>query len=583
MKHGWRWTGALLLAGALGWTGCGGDDKDTTRVEVPVTPVDEDPRLPDAGTGEVDAGTQVPDAGTGEVDAGTGTVDAGTGTTDAGTGTVDAGTGTDAGTDAGVPEKIQTYPRPSASGWTFYNQEQGAPRYVYGITADQGGNVWVAGGEEGLFLIKKGSNTIQRFTMSEGLRPFGRMRDGVGGAPPGVPYLKVISVSGGPAGTVFVGYAGKPPKAGMPTCEDEWDQAVIDKREPDASVYKSGDADKVTLKADGSIDVVHYDIHTGPTKVKNELRGREKLCNVYRIVYDPVKEVVWFGGNHGFAMGDAKFNGIVPAYCWDPRPWNEEPAPGEEKFKWEYECAGLYEHVHPAISGPKGELLSDRYYGISIADNHDVFFGGQLRSTRFYYMTLTPDTNEPDITKRRGNYWDAQGYTEDKGYEWNRFDIWPDAVPDFPTEAQRVDDHVSGMAPAANDGVWVSSFYYGLARLSANGTVETKVMQDLVNYTPAKGGNPAMAPTSSVATDPWDGSLWVGANWWGGITRLKGGSTVKYSGDVFGNTVTSFSSVSDIQFDRSAGKRRVLVSFEGFKNEKTGVVVPGLIGIYEGD
>ena len=569
MTHGWRWTGALLLAGALGWTGCGGDDKDTTRVEVPVTPVDEDPRLPDAGTGEVDAGTQVPDAGTGEVDAGTGTVDAGTGTTDAGTGTTDAGTGT----DAGVPEKIQTYPRPSAPGWTFYNQEQGAPRYVYGITADQGGNVWVAGGEEGLFLIKKGSNTIQRFTMSDGLRPYGFMRDGEGGPPPGMPYLKVISVAGGPDGTVFVGYAGKPPKAGMPTCEDEWDQAVIDKREPDASVYKSGDADRVTLKADGSIDVMHYDIHSGPNTVGAELRGREKLCTVYRIAYDPVKEVVWFGGNHGFAMGDAKFNGIVPAYCWDPRPWDTKPAPGEDPVKWDYACAGMYEHAHPAISGPKGELLSDRYYGIAITENHDVFFGGQLRSTRFRYGTNNFD------------FWDAQSQTEDKGYEWNRFDIWADKVPNYPKPEERVDDQVSGMAMAGNGtgDVWVSSFYYGLARLSADGTVQTKVMQDLVNYTPAKGTTPAMAPTSSIATDPWDGSLWVGANWWGGITRLKGGSTVKYSGDVFGTTVTSFSSVSDIQFDRSAGKRRVLVAFEGVKNEKTGVVTPGLIGIYEGD
>ncbi|RYZ40356.1 MAG: hypothetical protein EOO72_08585 [Myxococcaceae bacterium] len=461
-----------------------------------------------------------------------------------------------------VPASV---PVPSSPGWTFYNQDMGAPRYVYGISADQGGNVWVAGGEEGLFLIKKGSNTIQRFTMSDGLHPYGRMRDGVGGPPPGVPYLKVISVAGGPDGTVFVGYAGKPPQPGMPTCEDEWDQAENDHREPDASVYKSGDADKVTLKADGSIDVVHYDIHTGPKKVNAELRGREKVCTVYRIAYDPVKEVVWFGGNHGFAMGDAKFNGIVPAYCWDPRPWNTEG------FKWEFECAGLYEHVHPAISGSQGELLSDRYYGISITDNHDVFFGGQIRSTRFRYGTNGDD------------YWTAQSETEDSGYDWNRFDIWPDAVPNYPTAAQRVDDNVSGMAPASNGGVWVSSFYYGLARLSANGTVETKVMQDLVNYMPPKGSTPAMAPTSSIATDPWDGSLWVGANWWGGITRLKGGSTVKYSGDVFGNVVTSVSSVSDIQFDRSAGKRRVLVAVEGVKNAKTGVVTPGLIGIYEGD
>ncbi|WP_233595679.1 hypothetical protein, partial [Corallococcus sp. CA031C] len=530
---------------------------------VPVVPV-EDPRLPDGGTQPPDSGTPVPDAGTGGTDAGTG------GGTDAGTGGTDAGTGggTDAGTDAGTggpSETVQTYPLPSAPGWTFYNQELGAPRYVYGITADQGGNIWVAGGEEGLFLIKKGENVIKRFTMSDGLHPFGRMRDGVGGPPPGMPYLKVISVAGGPAGTVFVGYAGKPPQPGMPTCEDEWDQSELDGRAPDASVYKSGDADKVTLKADGTLDVVHYDIHTGPTKVGAELRGREKVCTIHRIAYDPVKELVWFGGNHGFAMGDAKFDGNVPSYCWDPRPWTTEG------FKWEFVCAGLYEHVHPHISGSKGELLSDRYFGIAIAENHDVFFGGQIRSTRFRYGT------------NNDNYWKAQEQTEDAPYSANRFDIWADKVPDYPSKEQRVDDDVSGMAMAGNGDVWVSSFYHGLARLGPSGEVQGKVMQDLVNYTPARGTTAAMAPTSAVATDPLDGSLWVGANWWGGITRLKGGGTVKYSADVFGTALTSVSSVSDIQFDRSGGKRRVLVSFEGTKVAKTGVVTPGLIGIYDGD
>ncbi|NBD07747.1 hypothetical protein GTY96_02030 [Corallococcus sp. c25j21] len=552
MRHGWWWTGTVLLMGALGWAGCGdGAARHGDDPMVPAAP-EQDPQSPDAGPG----GTGITDAGT----------DAGTGGTDAGT---DAGTGgTDAGTDAGTPETVQTYPLPSAPGWTFYNQQRGAPRYVYGITADQGGNVWVAGGEEGLFLLKKGDTTFQRFTMSEGLRPFGRMRDGVGGPPPGMPYLKVISVAGGRDGTVFVGYAGKPPQPGKPTCEDEWDQAENAHREPDASVYKSGDADKVTLKANGTLEVVHYDIHTGPTKVAAEMRGREKLCTIYRIAYDPVKEVVWFGGNHGFAMGNAKFDGNVPSYCWDPRPWNTQQSP---QFKWEFQCAGLYEHVHPAITGAGGELLSDRYYGIAITENHDVFFGGQIRSTRFYYGS------------NGDNYWSGQSQTEDAAYEGNRIDIWPDQVANYPTAAQRVDDNVSGMALASNGGVWASSFYYGLARLSANGTVETRVMQDLVNYTPAKGGNAAMAPTSAVATDPRDGSLWVGANWWGGITRLKDGATVKYSGDVFGNTLTSVSSVSDIQFDRSGSRRRVLVSFEGTKNAKTGVVTPGLIGIYDGD
>ena len=58
--------------------------------------------------------------------------------------------------------------------------------------------------------------------MADGLQALWLHADG--STAPGVKYLKVISVAGGPAGTVFVGYEGKP-AAGMPTCEDQWDQA----------------------------------------------------------------------------------------------------------------------------------------------------------------------------------------------------------------------------------------------------------------------------------------------------------------------------------------------------------------------
>ena len=110
-------------------------------------------------------------------------------------------------------------------------------------------------------------------------------------------------------------------------------------------------------------------------------------------------------------MGDAKFDGNVPATAGVRGPGTRRRARGSSR---EFECAGLYEHVHPHISGSKGELLSDRYYGIAITDDHDVFFGGQIRSTRFYYGHDSDD------------YWTAQSETEDNGYAWNRFDIWAD-------------------------------------------------------------------------------------------------------------------------------------------------------------
>src|SRR5262249_6026269 len=133
--------------------------------------------------------------------------------------------GVDGGTDGG------TIIFPTLDGWQFYGPQHGVPSNVYGVTADQGGNIWVAGGEPGLFVLRTGAATFQRFTMADGLRPYGYLPDG--GTPPGEKYLKVLSVAGGPAGTVFAGYAGKPPAAGEVDCDGNWDGP-----NPDPNIYK---------------------------------------------------------------------------------------------------------------------------------------------------------------------------------------------------------------------------------------------------------------------------------------------------------------------------------------------------------
>jgi hypothetical protein len=432
-------------------------------------------------------------------------------------------------------------PPPSGNGWTFYGTAQGGPRYVFGVSADEGGNLWVAGGEEGLFVLPKGQTQFRRFTMADGLRPYGYMLDG--SAPAGDKYLKVISVAGGPPGVAFVGYEGKKPAPGMPTCEDEWDQAPAAGRTPDASIYKSGDADRVTLTPTG-IQVAHYDLHTGPNKVAAEPRGREKLCNIWRIAYDPRTKSVWFGANHGFAWGNADFTGYS---C----------APGT----WDYGCAGVKEHVHPAINAWNSDqtrvvLLTDAYYGVSVAANGDVWFGGANRSTRFRYGT------------NGNNYWAAQVQTEDSSYAWNRYDIWPDAVsePSLPTKAQRVDDNVSGMAVMSDQSVWVGSWSRGLALLDANGTRLRTLSTELAD---GKGY------VSAVAGDPLDNSVWAGASWGGGLSRVQGATVLKYGRGVLPDELV-WMRISDIQVDRSSNPRRILVAFQGTDT------TPGAIGVFSG-
>ncbi|MBM7113837.1 DUF7594 domain-containing protein [Archangium primigenium] len=430
---------------------------------------------------------------------------------------------------------------PPQAAWTYYGAAQGAPQRVLGVSADAGGNIWVAGGQEGLFVLQKGQSQFRRFTMADGLRPYGYMPDG--SAPPGTPYLNVISVTGGPAGVAFVGYGGKPPASGMPSCEDEWDAAWYAGRAPDASVYKSGDADRVTLSGSG-LQVVHYDLSTGPNKVAAEPRGREKLCSVLRIAYDPRTQSVWFGANHGFAWGQADFAGYS---C----------APGT----WDYGCAGVKEHVHPAINawnaaGTSVVLLTDAYYGVSVLPNGDVWFGGANRSTRFRYGTTGY------------NYWSAQSQAEDSAYRANRIDVWPDAVgePNIPTVAQRVDDHVSGMAVMGDQSVWVGSFTRGLAQLDVNGQRLRALSTQLVD---------GAGRVSAVAADPSDGSVWAGASWGEGLSRVRGGEVLLYGQDVLPSAL-HWLPVTDIQVDRSGSTRRVLIGFDGTSKRR------GAVGVYTG-
>src|SRR5207253_9340863 len=98
-------------------------------------------------------------------------------------------------------------------------------------------------------------------------------------------------VEGGPPGVVFVGYQGKGYRD-PGGCEDNWD--TNHKPGPlfgDPSVYKSGDADRVTLNANGTLSVVHYDIFSGPGVVGAEPEVREKLSTIRPTVrYAPTND-----------------------------------------------------------------------------------------------------------------------------------------------------------------------------------------------------------------------------------------------------------------------------------------------------
>src|SRR2546422_477826 len=88
------------------------------------------------------------------------------------------------------------------------------------------------------------------------------------------------------------------------------DSGVPDRGLPNPALYKSGDADRISLSG-GGLAASHYDISSGPGVVPAEPRGREKLCTVYRIVYQHGTNYVWFGANHGFALGFADSTRVI--------------------------------------------------------------------------------------------------------------------------------------------------------------------------------------------------------------------------------------------------------------------------------
>jgi hypothetical protein len=506
--------GCLLICSALilGFSGC--DTPDPTR-----TPSGSERPAPAGGT---DGGT---DDGT---DGGT---DAPPDGGDGGTDTPPDG-GDDGPPDGGEepPPDDRVSPEvPTLEGWTFYTREDGAPADVRGVAMDRGGNVWVAGGKEGLFLLRPGATSFERFGRADGLRPYGYMEDG--SAPPGAENiaLEVISVEGGPAGTVWVGYAGHP------RCEFNYDTP-----EEDPAIYKSGDADRVELNADGTLSVVHYDIFSGPGVVGGYHRSREKLCHVLRMAWDPSTDSIWFGANHGFARGEAGFA-------------------GNPTCNGQLSCTGVLEHAHPHIAARNGDdqivILTDAYYGVAPAPNGDVWFGGANRSTRFRYMSNS---------RRPGDYFRAAYETEAPEFAWNRLDLWPDAVDEtgYPAPHERTDDLVSAMVAMPDDTVWVASFAWGLVRLNSSGDVVGHALSGAANRN-----------VSALARDPSDGGLWAGHRYGGGLTRIRGGSTVSLW-DALGDLGNH--PVLDLEAVQVEGQRNLWVAFGPYEERA------GVLGVYRG-
>lgn len=334
------------------------------------------------------------------------------------------GDGGDGGTDGGTDVIIVI---PPADGWTFYTPENsGAPSDVWGASVDGDGNLWVAGGLGGLFLLPEGEDRFRRFTIADGLTSY---TDATG-----THGYKVISVAGGPGSSVYAGYEGL--FGGMEDNDPEY-------------MRRSGDADRVTVTAAG-ISVHHVDIRTPPGFYPNDpdvVNGRDKIRTVYRILRDRETGNVWFGGNHGVAL-------------------------------WEARTSTVYEHLHRAINAcgdGRCTLLSGDWYGIALDGQGDLWMGGGHRLTKLHYSTPS-------------RFWAVMDPV---------LDVWPDASP-----TNRTDDFVQDLA-VIGETLFIGSIPNGLARYR-NGEVS-----QVGDFVPGSQGKVTALEADSDGS-LWVGHQWGG-------------------------------------------------------------------------
>src|SRR5207302_1381411 len=144
------------------------------------------------------------------------------GPADAGDGGIDGGA--DGGPDAGPWHAGDVIMVPNSDGWHF--SSDGLPSgSVMGASADEDGNIWVAG-RGGVFVQRGGAGRFQQFTLADGLHPYGYLPDGSPAeSSPSLAVTPAISISGGPGSSAFVGYQGKAGCNGHRGCSGNYEHS----------------------------------------------------------------------------------------------------------------------------------------------------------------------------------------------------------------------------------------------------------------------------------------------------------------------------------------------------------------------
>ncbi|BDG01960.1 hypothetical protein [Anaeromyxobacter oryzae] len=502
----WGWVLASGFAAALAAAACGGGHGA--------------PKGSGGGGGGTDGGGST-GGGSGGGTGGGG--DTGGGGTGGGTGGGGATGGGGTGGGTGGP----TVKAPVQMGdFLFYSTDQGLTPEISDVSADEGGNVYVAGGSA-VFAKRHDDQDFKKFDLATAgvTANCWDPKEIDNPTPAGPPQpCPVISVAGAAPGKAVLGLKG----------------VGIDYDYDAPWALDSGGADLVSFDGTTLTKDRHVFIASPPgvicehwanppdNTICNEtwvdstwMSGRKKDRQVRRIVVNHDKRRplsygdVFFGSTHGSIS-------ILVAHP-DQRGWIDYTR-GDPKWA---ETKGIWEHEHPAISAPDGRFLTGESMALALDPTTNVpWFANEVRTASLpdYATTSHPSWN---------GWWGAMSPPSPF------LALWGDAA-----DATHW-DVVTGISFCDDGTMWVGSVTYGLKRRDPSG-----------NWSQVPLPASTDQRVSTVACDPSDGSIWVGFDY-GGFGRLKDGT---WQGVPQGAPAFASNRVTSIQFDRWSSPRLVYLA-----------------------
>ena len=491
--------------------------------------------------------------------------------------------------------------------WTYYDVGQGLSQDVQDVSADEGGNVYVAGGDA-VYVKKKGDDQFLRFDaknagLTETCNDLAYIDPANIQYPPTPPYLcRVISVAGAAPGAAIIGYKGFSQKEGdVGYQRDQWAWAVT----TGGADVVAFDPDKGTLARARHVwiasppgIVCHADGTERPTTGCSDPNdpwwnnGRALVRRIERIVVNhdkssPLYGDVWLGGNHAVfsvLLANASARGYpdkTAAYA-GIRFGHSSTAFGS----WS-DATDVWEHVHPAIAPSGSNLFVDgEGYALSIDPKTGAVWGSNEFRTAYvtgYGPNLANDA-----------WWmgplDASVVNDQAAWY---VDVWPDPTtptspsPDFNAYAGRfygpTRDDVRSVSHCPDGTLWVGSTTHGLARIDTGTFAVTRV--DLPND--------GLGGVTAVACDPKDGSVWIGRglrDWsYPDDFVITGGGLQRYTNGQFATVdtkgVPAFANnpVNSIQIDPWSSPRVLYFAFHPVVDASGKITAEGGVASYDGD